>query len=146
MKWGPWFALNDATPWNSRWGVYRIRLVDGEAPISVPRIVAPDPDGIIYIGRSGYSTARTDRCLGQRLWEFYSHGSHSGAGTWWQAKRLLDAAARWPRRSLEASVIELADSDIDSTECAAVRAYFDVYGELPPCNSAFPGKWATFTT
>jgi len=145
LSWGPWTPLTDETPWNSKWGIYRVRMVSASGgPVSLPRLTAVDPAGLLYIGRSGDSTAKTDRSLGRRVWEFYSHGSHSGAGTWWQTKRALDAAELWAGRTLAVAVVELPDAEIDEAECRALRAYFDRFAELPPCNSAFPGKWKTF--
>lgn len=145
MHWTPWIPLNAETPWNPRWGIYRVRLMDSSGVrVPIPRIGSVDPEGVLYIGRSGYSHSKTDRSLGRRLWEFYNHGSHSGAGTWWQVKAVLDLLNRWPGRTLEVSVVELPDALIDDAESQALREYFSAFGELPPCNSSFPGKWTTF--
>jgi hypothetical protein len=145
MLWTAWFDLDANTPWNPRWGIYQIRVVGPDGvPLQLPRVCAGDSNGTLYIGRSGYSTAKTSRCLGQRLWEFYSHGSHSGAGSYWQLKAVLARRQQWGHHRLQARVVELADNEIADAECAAIRLYFDEFGELPPCNSAFPGRWSTF--
>jgi hypothetical protein len=110
------------------------------------RLCATDCDGILYIGRSGCLDGKTKRTLGQRLQEFVYEGSHSGGWTFWQAKHVFKALGCFPGHRLFASVVPLSGlrAEIISAEMAAVRTYFMSFGELPPFNSAFPGKWKTW--
>lgn len=147
LSWGPWFELNDQTHWPGDLGIYRIRLANASGtPFSLGRVCAADPDGIVYIGRSGCLDGKKKRTLGQRLQEFVYEGSHSGGWTFWQAKHIFQALGCFADHRLFASVVTLSGlrAEIVSAEASAVRAYFNAFGELPPFNSAFPGKWKTW--
>ena len=90
MEWQDWFELGEETDWPSGvYGIYRVRVTNPQgAPIPIPRIGGVDPDGILNIGRSGFTTSKTDRSLGRRLWEFW-RVAHSGAC--WDARTLTDS-------------------------------------------------------
>ena len=147
MDWGPWFELSDKTTWPTGCGIYRVRFTDDSgAPLPIERIGGTDAEAIVYIGRSGVSTARSDRGLATRLSEFYNRGSHSGGWTYRQAVSVLEELGRFTGHHLQASVVELADDAIERAEKQALRDYFNVFGELPPFNSSFLGKWETHCT
>jgi hypothetical protein len=146
-SWGPWFELIDETDWPADYGIYRARMSDAAGnPLTLNRLCGADREGIIYIGRSGYLEGKTQRTLGQRLYEFYFEGPHSGGWTYWQAKQLFQAHDLFAEHRLFASVIVLpgTKAEIVPAEMWALRVYFDTFAELPPFNSAFPGKLKTF--
>ena len=140
MKRQPWFDELAKCP--TGWGIYRVRIVDVNGrPIPLPRLCKVDAEGIIYIGRSGESTRKSDRSIRKRLDEFFNFGSHSGSGTYWQAKKVFQRLGVFTGHQIQAQVICAKDADIEVYEKRAIRAYFEAFGELPPFNSAFPGKW-----
>jgi hypothetical protein len=140
MEWKSWF--NDCGKCPAGWGIYRVRMVDAKGrPVPLQRLCGVDRDGIIYIGRSGKSTCKSDRSTKKRLGEFFNHGSHSGSWTYWQAKKVFQRLKKYEPHRIEAAVICLKDDDIYSGEKRALRAYFEEFGELPPFNSSWPGKW-----
>ncbi len=131
-----------------KFGIYQIRMVDKDnSPIPVPRIGGTDPDGIIYIGRSGYETHKTDRSLAQRISEFGS-GPSSGGETYWLMKEHCTNFRHAPykdhRLQYRARHVKGTKREVDKAEIEALAVYFAQYGELPPCNSSFPGKWDDF--
>lgn len=144
-------------------GIYRIRMVDNsKKPLIVSRICGMDKEGIIYIGR-----AKPKDTLGKRIDNFYNVKMHSGAETYELfCKSLKCQKHPYANHNLEYSVIRLhvieneheqklreeaklykkffIDSLIKKVEIDALVKYFITYGELPPCNSNFPGKWEEF--
>jgi hypothetical protein len=141
MKWQGWFELVEATAWPYElYGIYRVRITNPEGmPITIPRIGGTDPDGILNIGRSGFRTKKTNRSLGQRLWEFW-YGNHSGSYTYGLALSALSRLPAFADHRLWASIVSLPDDEILQAEVTAIRQYFDRFLELPPYNGAFPGR------
>lgn len=144
MRWRAWFELGEQVEWGplySLHGIYRVRATtpDGQ-PISIPRIGGTDPEGILNIGRSGVRTRKTNRSLGQRLWEFAARGRHSGAYTYSLATERLSLLPAFTGHRIWASVVILPDEEILQAEQNALHAYFARYCELPPYNAAFPGR------
>ncbi len=136
--------MNETTDWPSGHGIYRVHIAHPSGgPIPIPRIGGVDSDGILYIGRSGVTTNKSDCSLRSRLRNDFlrPYGSHSGDWTYRKACAILNDHPLFRDHCIWASVIVLKDNVIDRAERAAIRAYFERFGELPPCNSAFPGKW-----
>ena len=138
-KWNRWYPLEDYfLDVADHFGIYQIRLVDGQnAPICIPRIGGADLDGIIYIGRSGFSYAKSLRTVNQRLKEFL-YRAHSGGEKFEYAESKL-------RRSLgafhaEFRSMQLGDRDILSEEKRQLEQYRDIYCELPPYNGSMPRR------
>ena len=140
MKWQQWFSEPNECPVG--WGVYRVRMVDihGKA-IRLQRLCGIDKDGILYIGRSGRKASKTNRCLKTRIAEFRNPNSHSGGWTYHKAREARNGRGVFRHHKIQFQVsICQKDSEIDAREKEALKDYFDTYGELPPFNSAFPGK------
>jgi len=163
-QWGRWHDI-DVAQSNEKtfFGIYQIRLVDERRQsIPVQRIGGIDEEGVIYIGRSGYKESRP---LAQRIWEF-QYEKHSGASTYALMKKALGDSQRhgWSDHRLQyrslhlkpGAITESGVSEdallrefifkrkIEKSEADALASYFADYGELPPCNSSFPGKWQYF--
>lgn len=121
-------------------GIYEIRIVDGDdTAIPLHRVGGIDRVGILYIGKSGVSTARSPRTLAKRLEEFFWSGRpHSGGETY--ELMIPQLRRRLGKFQLHYRVMLLDDEDIETQEKQQIQGYFQEYGELPPCNSAFPGK------
>jgi hypothetical protein len=141
MDWQEWFELCNETVWPQSYGIYRIRITSREGiPIAIARLGGVDPDGILDIGWSGHRTAKSDRSLGQRLWEFWQGRNHSAAYTYGLALVMMSEMPTFRGHRLWASIVVLADEAIKKGEQDAIRAYFNRFLELPPYNGAFPGR------
>jgi len=134
--WSDWVSIEIAKsrkgPFNCL-GIYQIRAVTSSGkPIPVSRLVGVDPIGILYIGRSGFSSGRS---IANRIGEFVRQ-QHSGGITYATAKEVLDKSSAYSRHSLQVRVKVLSTKkEIESAESRTLQEYFSKYGELPPCNS-----------
>jgi len=144
-----WHAIYWASEFEKEnFGVYQIRIVDKDnKPIPIPRIGGTDPDGVIYIGRSGYRSQKTNRSLAKRISEF-ERGLHSGEGTYYLLKAYCKFFRTDPYKDhqLQYRVGRVAGTKekVYETEIYSLATYFAQYGELPPCNSKFDRKWDRF--
>lgn len=140
MKWRAWVELGEGSSKLTFHGIYKIRIADASGrPIPIGRTCGTDAEGILYVGRSGFASQRTARTVARRLREFQKE-RHSGGQTYSQAKRVYDRSKRLRGHRMFASAVALPDSKIEQAERKALRGYFEEFGELPPLNSAFPGK------
>jgi len=160
--WSSWESIEQAKfKERGYFGIYQIRVVDGVGvPLSVGRIVGVDQEGVIYIGKAG-----PVQTLAKRIHKFESvsklgKAKHSGGETYILLKmKLLFSDHTFKNHKLQYKVVHL-DTDriepelsgqenfklkIEKEEINALADYFIKYGELPPCNSIFPGKWDRFT-
>lgn len=137
-------------------GIYQIRMVNQDGnPRSIPRLMGTDEEGILYIGK-----VTPNRTLAKRIREFQSaarfgSASHSGGETYvlvWM--NLIQSDPAYKDCKIQYRVMSLyADLGvqedfrhrIEEEESKALADYFHKYGELPPCNSSFPGKWNVFS-
>ena len=129
------------------YGIYQIRAADvAGKPIPIPRMGSVDEEGILYIGRSGYKDRSPSRTLAVRLKEF-EQVDHSGAQTYFLAEctGCLNQGI-YKKHKLQCRVMYLSGDkeEIDKKEIGAIGQYFCRFGELPPCNSSFPGKFSYF--
>ena len=123
------------------YGIYRMHLADSDGRlIPICRLAGSDPEGVLYIGRSGKSTAKTPRHLSVRIGEFVRWGPHSGANTYQQAAKVLARRGVAVGHRVFVSTCALCDADVTAGEKRALRAYFESFAELPPFNTSFSGK------
>lgn len=129
----PWKYLNEEE--KEPYGIYKIRMVDpGGKPVPIRRFIGVDEEGIIYIGRSGFSDAKSNRSIAKKISEFWI-GSHSGGETYRQASQRLG------RHKLQVSVKFISGKrSIEREERHELLEYLSKYAELPPCNSSLPRK------
>jgi hypothetical protein len=142
VEWTKWIDIDTAKSLKEfeEWGVYQIRLVDQEKqPIPIDRMAKVDGEGLLYVGRSGYRTAKTDRTLANRIKEFDKH-NHSGALTYFEAKETLKKVQKFRNHRLQVRAKFLSDEEINPAEVDTLSYYFSEYAELPPCNSSLPKK------
>ena len=117
-------------------GVYVIRAVTNEGkPISIKRLGGVDPDGILYIGRSGFESRSPSRTIGNRLGEFL-RGQHSGGKTYERARGILNANKEFSGHSLQARALNCEEAKIAETEKRLLKKYFEQFAELPPTYSS----------
>ena len=116
---------------------YQIRLVSGPLPVSLPRLLGPDADGILVIGETGRLEKRREQfCRGRARGD-----GHSEANLIW----LLESAGV-VQRLFAATAIEYRFRALASKDAAAILEkaelwrYVQRFGEVPPFNSSFPGR------
>jgi hypothetical protein len=136
-NWTDWVTIETAKskkgPFNHL-GIYQIRAVTptGE-PIPINRFVGIDLLGILYIGRSGYTS---NRSIANRIGEFVRQ-QHSGGDTYARAKQVLEREPQFSGHLLQVRTkLIFTKEEIDLAEAKALREYFSEHAELPPCNSA----------
>ena len=139
-RWTKWINVDIAKTRNGPFdalGIYQIRAVNrsGKA-IPISRLAGVDPVGLLYVGRSGYKYPRT---IANRIREFLSQ-HHSGGTTYIQAKKVMSKIPKFAEHGLQVRIQKLSASEIRVAESQAIAKYFSKYAELPPCNSAKPGK------
>ena len=160
--WSSWEDIEQAKfKEHGYFGIYQIRMVDGVGnPLPVGRIVDVDQEGVIYIGKAG-----PVQTLAKRIHKFESvsklgKAKHSGGETYILLKmKLIFSDHAFKNHKLQYKVVHL-DTDriepdlseqenfklkIEREEINVLADYFNKYGELPPCNSSFPGKWDSFS-
>ena len=138
-KWTQWTDIRIAAFGDRRlvgYGVYEIRAVTpNRKPISINRVRASDPEGILYIGRSGFKSRSPLRTVANRIKEFLGQ-RHSGGITYAKARDRLNRAPPFAGHTLEARAMFVPDKSIVFAERRVLAQYFAKYAELPPCNSS----------
>lgn len=138
-RWAKWMGIEEAKERNGKlkeYGLYQIRAVKPSGkPISIPRMRMTDPDGILYIGRSGLKGMSPARTLANRIREFENE-QHSGGITYFRAASRLKGVPRYAGHQLEIRAMFLPDAMIVQAEAEVLASYFWKFAELPPCNSS----------
>ena len=143
MRWSSWRSVLDLDEkWNEEHsvccfpGIYQIRMITKRGkPIVIPRIRGEDRQGILYIGSAAARRTKTHRCLGWRIWEFPGGEIHSGGYTYNLARRRL------PEHGLQFRTFRTSRGKVSAAEKRTLMRYFRRFGELPPFNGSFPGRW-----
>lgn len=138
-RWTKWMGIEEAKERNGKlkeYGLYQIRAVKPSGkPIPIPRMRMTDPDGILYIGRSGLQGKSLARTLANRIREF-ENKHHSGGITYADAAARLKGVPRFAGHRLEVRAMFLPDEMTVQEEARVLNSYFKKYAELPPCNSS----------
>lgn len=138
-RWTRWMSLEKAKERNGKlkeYGLYQIRAVKPSGtPIPIPRMRMTDPEGILYIGRSGLKRKSPARTLANRVREF-ENKHHSGGITYADAASRLKGVPRYAGHQLEIRAMFLPDAMIAQAEAKVLASYFRKFAELPPCNSS----------
>jgi hypothetical protein len=138
VKWTGWLDIDEARERNgrlSRFGLYQIRAVSSSGePIAIHRLKGIDPEGILYVGRSGFRARSPNRTLANRIGEFMKQ-HHSGGITYGKAASRLRNEPRFVGHRLQVRALFLSDSVIAREETRVLEAYFNRHAEWPPCNS-----------
>lgn len=142
MDWTGPVSKNDALP--ARPGIYRILLVSTNDRRSIPiaRLLGTDPEGVLCIGKAG--------SLSRRLYHFrraaerrdpQNYASHSEGNLLRMLCERTDFEARYGPWDWMVSFFECEADGLAEAEQQAIREYFRVFGEVPPINSAIPGRY-----
>jgi hypothetical protein len=126
-------------PLGGAYGVYQIRAATAaETPIPIPRVRGVDPQGILYVGRSGFWSRSRSRTIANRIHEFLVK-RHSGGITYARAGLRLKRTEPFTGHLLQVRAAFLEDRQIVLKEASVLDQYFAKYAELPPCNSQSGG-------
>lgn len=139
MKWTEWTPIEAAISGDQRLaahGIYQIRAVTPRGkPIRINRLLGADPEGVLYVGRSGLKFRSPSRTIANRLREFLKQ-QHSGGITYAKACSCLNGTPRFAGHQLQVRALFLEDKHITATESSVLAEYFAKHAELPPCNSS----------
>jgi hypothetical protein len=136
-EWSRWIPIAEA-PGYCGPAVYRLRIVAADGPVSIPRFLAVDTEGILSIG----STSDMD----QRRLDFQT-GLRSGRGH--SQANLLHIVERETAlgQLVSAPAYQYTFVRLPSTQQAThseemlIKAYVCIYGELPPLNSSIANRY-----
>lgn len=124
-----WYELNDA--FGAGGGVYILSCADDKGSvIPIGRLLAEDPNGILYIGMARSFLDRVIELKKSLSPEHVSRGHE--CGTRHKSHALI--SERFPYAGLEVELI--AAEEPRSAEQAALDKYITKFGELPPLNRA----------
>ena len=123
----------------SKPGIYIVR-----SRKAIPRATGVDRFGTLYVGQA--------KNLRNRLWNVWD-AQHEATGMLWDhpavAAKLLRtrfASSQQRARAVDALIVRVAlpvqPADLNRAERAVLTAYVQRFGEPPPLNSVFPGKWS----
>lgn len=136
IDWTDWQPLSTATRYN-RYAVYRIRIVRGQKPIGIARLLACDANGLLSIGQTEKMEDR--RTQFQRA--ISSLQGHSEGAMLSLLKQYASFDKVFDKTDLQISFARLRrKSQACLFEELLIKAYVTKYGEVPPLNSAIPNR------
>ena len=136
VEWSPWVSVSIASSWKES-AVYRFRLLASGKPASIPRFLRPDSEGILSIGVSGNMDRRRARFI-----RGYSKGRGHSEANLLHILNKLSTSASIPLDQIEYSYSICPNRAVAlSLEERLLKQYFLAYGEVPPLNSAIPGRY-----
>lgn len=139
--WNDWMALNATTlrAVQQRAGAYVLGLPRRQGGHVVRRLLAQDRHGILDIGESGDLKHRLSallRCMTTHGERGHMAGWRLGTGG------LIQKLGVQPEEFLVSWCYAATRIEAYNTESMLMRAYFELFGELPPLNYKF--NWATW--
>jgi hypothetical protein len=137
LDWTPWEAV-EAPSATKGSAVYRFRLIGPSGrPLSIPRFMREDPDGILSIGVSGNMDRRRRRFI-----RGFSKGrGHSEANLLYIINK-YSALHGVKLDQIQYSYSSCPTKQVaEELEEALIKRYFLTFGEPPPLNSAIPRRY-----
>jgi len=132
MKWSS-FGIEEETKCNQP-GVYRIRLFNGNTPVTIRRLQGADAEGMLAIGQSKNIERRRKDFLGS----LKGKRRHS-EGMQWRLVKLFSNKLD----NLRFDFVKTNSKKAKKMEDTELREYFKKHLELPPLNGVMPNrkKW-----
>jgi hypothetical protein len=128
------FLLSDPDFWKNipkGCGVYRVHCLNGNGEVvPIPRVLGVDPRGVLYIGKATSFAERVSN-LKKTISPDYQGQSHV-CGRRYKNKTYESFGQRFPFHRLCVSFEPSAAPAV--AEAAALTAYVQQFGELPPLN------------
>lgn len=134
--WSPWKPIAEPARGDEA-AAYRVRLICASVPALIPRFLGVDHSGILALGESHhFDRRRRQFCRALRCGQGHSEGNL----LWWLS--LHSALLRqFPGASYEYSVCALrSKAEAKAMEAELIKEYVVEFGEVPPLNSAMPGR------
>lgn len=129
------YQISDPNFWNQiqsdfgeSGGVYKLYCCNKKEPIKVERVLKPDPEGILYIGKAMSFLDRVIT-LKKSLSPDYVSSNHECGVRYKNSEQFMK---KFPFEKLWIKLIQC--ENIDKTEHRLLSDYEKRYGELPPLN------------
>lgn len=138
-KWSQWKYIEKEPCSYEKSAIYKIRLVNHKGkPITIPRFLKKDKNGILMIGR----TKNLKRRLNNFIKAVKENKSlHTEGEMFCLIKRIRNFKTQYGSNwRLEYSFKRLYKNQIKKGEEEALKNYFKEYGELPVLNSILPKR------
>jgi hypothetical protein len=141
MDWSRWLPLTERC---GHWepATYQIRLLSGDAPVVINRLLGADNDGILSIGKTKNMEGRRKQ-FATALAKCYGHSEGNLLYLLMNYSR-LKTVIRNPAVEYRFTKRESDEAAI-AHEAALLRAYIVQHGELPPLNSILPDRYGERT-
>jgi len=137
-KWRHWTDIEKTSGWNGP-AIYRVRMLAGGRPVSIPRFLAKDRSGIVSIGMTG----RMEERRRQFLSGFRRGRGHSEANLLHLLLKHTSLQRSFGRFELQYRFKSVSSRVAATTaEAKELIRYVKRYGEVPPLNSALPGRYS----
>lgn len=118
--------------------IYEMRLVDEDGiPIPLGRFLNVDADGIISIGLTTSMEQRRQQFVCGVV-NCYGHSEGNLLNLLRRFSRLQDV---FPNAKCQYRFASAAEVDLAARERSAIKRYVRRFGEVPPLNSAIPGRY-----
>ncbi len=116
------------TDFNETGGVYKVIWLKGTTPVTIPRLLKKDEQGVLYIGKAQSFLNRVID-LKKSILSNYKSDNHDFG------KRYNKYAILKENILIDELFVELIFSDIPKiTEAEELDKYYQKFGELPPFN------------
>lgn len=137
LRWTNWHSIDEASPHRGP-ATYKIRLVSDGRARAIPRFFGPDAAGILAIGKATNMQSRRRRM---------GRGAARGRGHSEMNLLAILGQHAAPSAMLSGAQYEVAYcvcetvEDAEYAEQLLLKKYLLTFGELPPLNSAIPGRY-----
>lgn len=138
MNWTDWLAF-ETRPNHFGAAVYRLRLVVGNKPVPIPRLLGVDHDGLLVVGQTSNMNQRHIQSLSARK-------SANGSSTmnllyYWE--RFTELPRRFPGFGYEYQFVPVESVDVAKAhEAQLIKQYVCRFADRPPLNSVLPDRYA----
>ncbi len=134
--WSPWAGISFPSNYSGP-AVYKVRLLNGEEVLKIPRFLGADIEGILCIG----VTDNFERRLAYFIRGLSGSEIHSEAHLLSLLRMFTNFNESISKPFLQYSFRKVSTTDeAKLTEEILIKAYVSEYGEVPPLNSAIPSR------
>lgn len=139
LRWSDWKRVEEPSGIDAP-AVYQVRLIVGGQPSEITRFLGRDRSGILSIGHA----SRMERRRRQFVAALRVGRGHSEINLLWRLQRQSGLSARFPSAQYEYRVhVCRSVKQAKAIELFLIKTYVCHFGEVPPLNSAIPGRYIT---
>ncbi len=137
FDWAHWNSIYVASNLDTN-TVYKIRIISKGIPITIGRFLGVDKQGLLCIGTSSHMERRRKKFI-----QGITKGrGHSEANLLHLIRRYTEIDNIFPEFELEYSFIQINyEEEAKILEETLIKVYVSRFGEVPPLNSAIPGRY-----